>query len=277
MKCYLQTKDYSVSREEFELRHDENLDMLVTFPQPEDVEKYYESEDYISHTDAKKSLTEKAYQIVKSKNLQHKLRIINRHASTKKSILDVGAGTGDFLNYAKRNSWQISGVEPNEKARKKAAEKGVFLNAGIGELKDRTFDVITLFHVLEHLPNLNHQIFSLNNLLNPGGVLIIAVPNFKSFDAAYYKEHWAAFDVPRHLWHFSQTSISKLFTKHSLYVNKTYPMIFDAFYVSLLSEKYKHKRQGYFAAFCIGLWSNIKAWSSGEYSSLIYVIKRTKQ
>jgi len=276
MKCYLKTKDYSVSKEEFELRHDENLDMLLTFPQPEGLEKYYESEDYISHTDAKKSLTEKAYQIVKTRNLQHKLRIISRHASTKKTILDVGAGTGDFLNYAKRNSWQISGVEPSEKARQKAAEKGVCLKANIDEFKDKTFDVITLFHVLEHVPDLNHQITRLNDLLNPGGVLIVAVPNFKSFDARYYKKYWAAFDVPRHLWHFSQTSISKLFTKHSLHVTKTYPMVFDAFYVSLLSEKYKHGRQGYFAAFCIGLWSNMKAWSSGEYSSLIYVIKRGK-
>ena len=276
MTCYLKTKDYSVSEEEFELRHDEDLDMLVTFPQPEILDTYYDSDDYISHTDAKKSLTEKAYQIVKSRNLHHKLKLINRHASTKKTMLDVGAGTGDFLNYAKRNMWQVSGVEPNEKARLKAAEKGIFLKAGIDEFKDSSFDVITLFHVLEHLPNLNHQITRLNQLLNVGGVLIVAVPNFKSFDACHYKKYWAAFDVPRHLWHFSQSAISKLFSKHNLCVTKTYPMVFDAFYVALLSEKYKHKRQSYFTAFFIGLWSNLKAWSTGEYSSLIYVIKRTE-
>lgn len=276
MKFYLKTKDYSVSKESFDLKHDEDLDMLVTFPQPKELATYYQSEKYISHTDSKKSVADKLYHMVKSINIKNKLSIVDRHASTKNLLLDVGAGTGDFLQYAKKHSWKIKGVEPSDKARKKALEKGISLHECITDFTHEKFDLITLWHVLEHIPNLDNQITKLKELLKPDGVLIIAVPNYKSFDAGYYKEHWAAFDVPRHLWHFSQTSISKLFTQHNFAIEKTYPMVFDAFYVSLLSEKYKNGKQRFIPAFCVGLWSNLKALRSGEYSSLIYVIKRVK-
>lgn len=276
MKFYLKTKDYSVSKENFELKHDEDFDMLVTYPQPKALAGYYKSDGYISHTDSKKSIADKLYHVVKSINLKNKLSIVNRHASTKNSLLDIGAGTGDFLQYAKKHSWKITGIEPSDKARKKALEKGISLHECITDYMEQKYDVITLWHVLEHIPNLDNQITKLKELLKPDGVLIIAVPNYKSFDAGYYKEHWAAFDVPRHLWHFSQTSISKLCTQHNFTIEKTYPMLFDAFYVSLLSEKYKNGKQRFIPAFCVGLWSNLKALRSGEYSSLIYVIKRAK-
>ena len=142
------------------------------------------------------------------------------------------------------------------------------------QLEPAKYEVITLWHVLEHVPNLQEYISELKKLLKPNGVLIVAVPNFKSYDAEYYNEFWAAFDVPRHLWHFSKKSIDLLFSKHGMSVSKTLPMKFDSFYVSMLSEKYKTGKSNILRAFWIGLKSNIKAMSNNEYSSLIYVIKK---
>ena len=275
MKFYLKTKDHSVSKENFELHLDEDLNMLVTQPQPENLNPYYDSAGYISHTDASESFVDKIYQGVKKINLKNKLKIVQKNSNGKK-LLDVGAGTGDFLVIAKENGWSVHGVEPNSKANAKASEKGLELKTTLEDFANQKFDVITLWHVLEHLPNLTDQVTRLSNLLTEDGTLIIAVPNFKSFDALHYKNFWAAFDVPRHLWHFSKTAISKLFQRENMQLLKTYPMVFDAFYVSLLSEKYKTGKQNFIAAFCIGLRSNLKAWRTKEYSSLIYVLKKAK-
>jgi len=275
MKFYLKTKDHSVSKENFELHLDEDLDMLVTQPQPENLNPYYDSDAYISHTDASESFVDKIYQGVKKINLKNKLKIVKKHSSGKK-LLDVGAGTGDFLVVAKENGWSVHGVEPNSKANAKASEKGLELKTTLEDFANQKFDVITLWHVLEHMPNLTDQVTRLSNLLTEDGIVIIAVPNFKSFDALHYKNFWAAFDVPRHLWHFSKTAISKLFQRENMQLLKTYPMVFDAFYVSLLSEKYKTGKQNFISAFCIGLRSNLKAWRTKEYSSLIYVLKKAK-
>ncbi|RAJ14140.1 class I SAM-dependent methyltransferase [Arenibacter echinorum] len=277
MKLYLETKDYTLTGESFKLLHDPVLDMLITEPQPDNLGRYYESEDYISHTDAKKSLVDKMYHTVKGYNLKSKLSLINSYAGTDKTILDVGAGTGDFLALAKKCGWEASGVEPNELARLKAKEKGVELLEDMNSLPaGQKFDVITLWHVLEHLPNLDEQISKLVGLLSDSGTLIVAVPNFKSYDAAYYKQFWAAYDVPRHLWHFSQKSVEGIFAKHGMKLVRTKPMFFDAFYVSLLSEKYKNGKQKFLSAFGIGLMSNIRALGTKEFSSLIYVLKRAQ-
>ncbi len=274
MKPYLKTKDFSVSQEEFELFHDVDLDMLVTRPHPENLESYYQSENYISHTDASISIVDKIYQAVKKLSIRRKIALINRYTTASKTLLDVGAGTGDFLLAAKNKNWKVEGVEPNFDARMRAQEKGVDLLESIEALPGKKYNIISLWHVLEHLPDLENQILKLAWHLEEEGALIIAVPNFKSYDANYYKEHWAAYDVPRHLWHFSKTAIEKLFSKHGLKLVQTKPMIFDAFYVALLSEKYKSGKQGFIKALLIGLWSNIKALRTKEYSSLIYVLKK---
>ena len=271
----METKDFTLTGETFKLLHDPVLDMLVTEPQPENIGKYYESEDYISHTDAKKSLVDKIYHRVKGYNLKGKLSLINSYAGTDKSVLDVGAGTGDFLALATKCGWEASGVEPNELARLKAQDKGVTLIEYLDAVpSSQKFEVITLWHVLEHLPDLESQIAKLVGLLTNTGTLIVAVPNFKSYDANYYKEYWAAFDVPRHRWHFSQKSVQKIFEKHGMKLVRTKPMFFDAFYVSLLSEKYKNGKQNFLSAFRIGLMSNLQALGTKEFSSLIYVLKR---
>lgn len=274
LEPYLVCKDYTVSHEEYQVMFNKEFDMLVTIPVPKNISDYYKSEDYISHTDSKKSLFDKVYQAVKKITLKRKLKLINFFNTKSKKVLDVGAGTGDFLKVCKMNSWEIFGSEPDSGARNIAAKKGVNLEKDLSKFQNQQFDVITLWHVLEHVENLQEYITTLKSLLTENGRLIIAVPNFKSYDAIMYKEFWAAFDVPRHLWHFSKTSISKLFSYENMKVEKILPMKFDAYYVALLSEKYKHKKSKPFSAFINGFKSNFKAKSTKEYSSLIYVLKK---
>lgn len=278
-KHFLTVTDYSVSKETFELYYDQDLDLLITSPQPspENLGKYYESNDYISHTDSKRSLFEKAYHFVKGIALKNKLNLINNCRSTKGNLLDIGAGTGDFLLTAKQNGWNTIGVEPSEKARGIAIRKGIQFADSTKELESDSFDVITMWHVLEHVPNLEIQIKELKRLVKPNGTLIIAVPNFKSYDAKYYGKFWAAFDVPIHFWHFSKTAIKLLFEKENIKLEKVLPMKFDSFYVSLLSEKYKNGKMNFLKAIWIGLVSNWKAKRSLEYSSHIYVLKNTEK
>ncbi|TPG44742.1 class I SAM-dependent methyltransferase [Flavobacterium pectinovorum] len=276
-KHFLTVKDHSVSKEIFELYHDETLDMLITSPQPDlqNLGRYYESEDYISHTDNKRSLFEKAYHVVKNMALKNKLNLINGEQSQKGKILDIGAGTGDFLLTAKNDGWETVGVEPSERAKNIAIQKGISFVDEISDLENNSFDVITMWHVLEHVPNLEFQIQELKRLLKPTGTLIVAVPNFKSYDAKYYNEFWAAYDVPIHFWHFSKKAIQSLFEKVDMKLEKVLPMKFDSFYVSLLSEKYKTGKMNYIRAFFVGLKSNLKASNTKEYSSHIYVLKNS--
>ena len=277
-KHFLAVKDYSVSKETFDLYHDEALDMLITSPQPdlENLGRYYESVDYISHTDSKRSLFEKMYHFIKSIALKNKLDLINSQQPNKGRILDIGAGTGDFLSVAKNDGWQTVGVEPSTKAKAIAINKGVSFVENTIELENNSFDVISMWHVLEHVPNLENQIKELKRLLKPNGTLIIAVPNFKSFDAKYYGKFWAAYDVPIHFWHFSKTSIKLLFEKEAMKLEKVLPMKFDSFYVSLLSEKYKSGKMNFVKALFIGLQSNWVAKKNFEYSSHIYLLKNNQ-
>jgi 2-polyprenyl-3-methyl-5-hydroxy-6-metoxy-1,4-benzoquinol methylase len=274
-KHFLTVIDYSVSKESFDLYYDQDLDMLITSPQPspENLGKYYESTDYISHTDSKRSLFEKAYHFVKGIALKNKLNLVNNCSAIKGNLLDIGAGTGDFLLTAKQNGWNTIGVEPSEKAKGIAINKGIKFSDSTQELESHSFDVITMWHVLEHVPNLEIQIRELKRLVKPNGTIIIAVPNYKSYDANYYGKFWAAFDVPIHFWHFSKTAIQLIFEKENIKLEKVLPMKFDSFYVSLLSEKYKNGKMNYVKAIWIGLMSNWKAKRSSEYSSHIYVLK----
>ena len=278
-QTFLTVKDHSVSGEVFELRHDTELDLLVTHPQPsaEALPKYYESDDYISHTDGKRSLFEKAYHFVKDIALKNKLDLIASLQPGKGRLLDIGAGTGDFLNAAKQAGWHTTGIEPSEKARAIAERKGVTFVTDLGQLEDHSFDVITMWHVLEHVPNLEHQIAELKRLLKPTGTILVAVPNFRSHDAKHYGAFWAAYDVPRHLWHFSKTAIEKLFATQDLKLADVLPMKFDAFYVSLLSEKYKTGKMNFVGAVITGLRSNWKARRTKQYSSHIYVLKNAQK
>lgn len=274
MKSYLKTKDFFHTQEEFHLLHDVEMDMLITSPKPQDLSKYYPNETYISHSDSRKNLVDKLYQFVKKYSLRKKVNLIDTYSKSGKTLLDIGAGTGDFLLASRKNGWTVFGVEPNSNASHRAAKKDIFLHENLSHVENQTFNVITLWHVLEHLPNLHLQISTFTKLLDKNGTLIIAVPNFKSYDAKRYGQHWAAYDAPRHLWHFSQDAIKNIFSQHHMKVVKIKPMYFDSFYVSLLSEKYKYGKQNIFKAFYIGLLSNFKAIFSKEHSSIIYIIKK---
>ncbi|MDF4201436.1 class I SAM-dependent methyltransferase [Maribacter sp. SA7] len=268
------TKDYLVTQEQFELEYDSKTDMLITKPVPKNLENYYDPNNYISHSDNGSSLLEKIYQAVKKYTLKKKIQLIDKQNTNEKYLLDIGSGTGEFLNVAKNKNWKTVGVELNDSARKKAVDKKLDIYKSLEDLNNQKFDIITLWHVLEHLPDLENQIKKINSLLRENGTLIIAVPNYKSYDAQYYKEYWAAYDTPRHIWHFSQQAIKNIFSKEKLIVTETLPMYFDSYYVSILSEKYKNGSSNYLKAFYHGLLSNLKAKTTGEYSSLIYVLKK---
>lgn len=276
----LSIKDHSVSGEMFQLKENKKYGFLETFPQPKasQLSEYYKTEDYISHTDAKRNWFEKTYHFVRYFSLKQKLKLIDSFKSETNTLLDVGCGTGDFLKTAKENNWTISGIEPNVDARTIANQKtenAVFDIQQLNNFESNSFDVITLWHVLEHLPDLEHQISMFKKLLTPNGRLVVAVPNYKSFDANYYKQFWAAYDAPRHLWHFDQQSMSRLFASINMKIEQTKPMLFDAFYVSLLSEQFKSGSKNIFKAFYNGLRSNLIANRTNEYSSLIYVLKNS--
>lgn len=268
----LDCTDFLVSGESFELLFNEEYNLLVTTPLPENLSKYYESEDYISHSRKKKGLIPYLYHLVRKYSLKKKERLISSFGLEKK-MLDVGCGTGSFLAHCSRENWNAFGTEPNSKARAIAQESGHTIQDSLENLTEKDFSIITLWHVLEHIPNLEETIVRLQNKLVKNGRIILAVPNFESWDAKHYGEFWAAYDVPRHIWHFSKRSIQLIFERHGMVVEKILPMKFDSFYVSMLSEKHSTGKNKLFRAFLNGWTSNRKAKKENNYSSLIYVIK----
>ncbi len=271
---FKKVKDYSVSNEVFDLHHNPEYDLLITFPKPslETLPNYYESDNYISHTDRSRTLFERAYRLIKSIAIKKKISLINKHAN-KGNLLDIGAGTGSFVHAAKKDGWQTIGLEPSEKAKQFASLKGLKFIDNLNDIPTKSQDIITMWHVLEHVPNLDEYLFELKRIIKPSGTIFIAVPNFKSFDASYYGKFWAAYDVPRHLWHFSKGSIQKLFSEKQMRLEAVLPMKFDSYYVSLLSEKNRSGKNKPLLAFFVGLKSNYEAKQTKEYSSHIYVIK----
>lgn len=277
---YASCRDYTVSNESFKLQQCDHCGFVFTNPRPEetDLPKYYQSDAYISHSDSSKRLIDKIYKIARAFTLKWKLSLITRHSVTKPtSILDYGCGTGNFLQACNEQGMQIAGVELAENARTMATElTGIAIAPDIQKVRG-TFDVITLWHVLEHIVPVDNTIEHLKNRLNQNGTLFIAVPNLRSWDAKYYHEHWAAFDVPRHLWHFSRETMEIILTKHGLRIESVLPMPLDAYYVSMLSETYKSGKQGVASitkALFRGTQSNRKAKRTGEYSSLIYTVRK---
>ncbi len=272
---YISAKDHLVSGENFHLLYDPAFEMLLTNPRPEneDLEKYYQSENYISHTDNKSGLVSFLYQTIKGYSLKKKVKLIKKlnHGSGK--LLDIGAGTGDFLVAANKKDWQVFGVEVNENARSLAKKKSILLESKIDSYTNQKFDVVTMWHVLEHISDYRDVLQKCHALLNKNGVLVIAVPNYKSYDAQYYKNYWAAYDVPRHLWHFSKNSLPKIL-QNLFNLISIKPMIFDSFYVSLLSEKYKTGKTFSLKALWVGFQSNRSAKQTKEYSSLIYCFRK---
>jgi SAM-dependent methyltransferase len=278
----LRIKDYSVSGETFSVWHCMECGLKFTQDAPDSasIGKYYASEDYVSHTETKKGIVNRLYHAVRTHTLKQKRKLVATGIRSEiPSILDYGCGTGAFLQVMKEAGWKISGLEPDPLARKNAETlHGIKPEepARLAGFRDASFDVITLWHVLEHVHDLHETLEHLRRVLKPDGVMYIAVPNHKSFDALHYGGSWAAWDLPRHLYHFSPASMRALMSGKGLTVTNTLPMWFDAFYVSLLSEKYRKSGiLGYPGAVLQGMVSNITAMSDRERcSSLIYVIRK---
>lgn len=278
----LSAVDYTVSKESFDIGECKSCTARFTQGVPEQnlIAKYYQSAEYVSHSETKSGVVNKLYHFIRAITLTSKRKLILKETGLKKgNMLDLGCGTGAFLNEMKQAGWSNTGIEPDELARKNALDLyGV--NALTPErffsLQESSFDAITMWHVLEHVHQLHEYIVQLKKILKPGGVLFIAVPNYTSYDAKKYGPYWAAYDVPRHLYHFSPKSMQILMQQHHLSIKKTIPMWFDSVYVSMLSEKYKGGN--ILSAFFTGLLSNMVTISQKERcSSLIYVIKKDFQ
>lgn len=273
--------DHTVSHQSFEIWHCSNCTLRFTqsVPSANAIGTYYQSENYISHTDTNKGIVNQLYRLARHFTLRSKRSHIQSHCRISKgSLLDVGAGTGAFASYMQQSGWSVTAVEPDEQARRKAADTySVQLNESsrLFELEENHFDVITLWHVIEHVHTLHEYISQLKKILKPGGALFIAVPNYTSYDAGLYGSSWAAYDVPRHLYHFSPTAMQKLVEHHGLQLRKTKAMWLDSFYISLLSEKHKSGRVNLVKGFWNGAVSNLKALSRKERaSSLIYIVTK---
>ena len=272
-------QDHTKTKEFFTLDICKDCNFIFTNPRPndDDLGKYYISENYISHTNKKDTIFDKMYHIVRKYAIKQKVKLIDKF-SLKRYHLDIGCGTGEFLFSCANNGYKVKGIEPSSIARKQAIKNynlDVIESVDLNKLNKNRFDTISMWHVLEHVPNLNQTIKGLSNILSEKGTIFIAVPNHYSWDANYYKENWAAWDVPIHLWHFSKKSITKIFENHGFFLVRTKPLIFDAFYVSILSEEYKSGKKNLLKGFFIGLISNIVAiLINKQYSSIIYVFKK---
>lgn len=276
----LDAKDYTVSGEVFAIWHCHACTLRFTqdVPGPSPIGRYYASQDYVSHSDTQEGLVNRLYHMVRNHTLRSKCRLVKKLSALQTgSLLDVGAGTGAFSYTMQEAGWQVTGLEPDATARTNAQEKYglVLLNPDeLYHLPQQTFDVITLWHVLEHVHDLHGYLSAFHRILKPGGKLVIAVPNYTSNDAAHYGAYWAAYDVPRHLYHFSPASMKQLVTAKGFSMESIHPMWFDSFYVSMLSEKYRNGSGNLILAAWSGLVSNMKALSDKEKcSSEVYVMK----
>ena len=273
-------KDHSVSQQQFVIWQCRECQLRFTqdAPDEESIGTYYQSEDYISHSNTKKGLVNSLYQSVRKFTLDQKASLIISQTKPKGSILDLGAGTGAFLHTMKGKGWEVKGIEPDEGARKQAASLyhlDLEETSTLEQLERNSYDAITLWHVLEHVHNLHEYIRRLKELLRPGGKIFIAVPNYTSVDSNVYKLFWAAYDVPRHLYHFTPGSMEALVKRHGLKIVAKKPMWFDSFYISLLSSKYKNGTTRWIGAGLRGLRSNITAFfNKDRCSSLIYIIEK---
>lgn len=275
----LKAKDFTVTGSLFEVWECGACTLRFTqaVPTEENIGSYYRSDSYISHTNTNKGLINRLYHLVRNYTLKRKRKLLQTASGRNTGqLLDLGAGTGVFASFMQQSGWQVIGLEPDPETRQRAREINnisLLETSQLFQLPAASFDVITLWHVLEHVHRLHDYLAQLHQLLKPGGVLLIAVPNYTAADAAYYQENWAAYDVPRHLYHFSPDSMRSLLQKHHLKLKAIQPMWFDSFYVSMLSEQYKHGKPGLVKGTLRGLQSNCKAMQDKERcSSLIYVI-----
>jgi len=274
--------DHAVSKEKFIICQCSKCELIFTNPRPEqaNIQSYYESEDYVSHQNKSNNLTNFLYKIVRFYTIRQKVNWLNTYNEKKGSLLDIGCGTGYFLKAAQKSGWKVTGIEPNKTARKIAKDKGLKVFSELEKTNSKNlYKCISLFHVLEHVHELRKSVKKLIYQLDKNGVLMIAVPNHSSWDALHYGEYWAAWDVPRHLYHFNQKSMEYFANEFKLKIEDIRPMKFDSYYVSLLSEKYKNPGQvltkqltnGFKKGFESNKWAKK---NNNNYSSLLFILKK---
>lgn len=279
LQLYLETKDYFLSKESFTLKQCNHCGFVFTSPRPEEnkLKEYYHSPDYLSHHSSGTSPVQMAYKLIRRLNIRKKYQLVQQFIS-KGSILDIGCGTGELLSYLNKRGWEVTGIEPNNEARNFAINNNhisVHDEKHIPNIINESFDVVTMWHVLEHVSDINHQVSEVYRILKHDGIFIVALPNPLSWDALHYKECWAAFDVPRHLYHFMPDNIIQLSEKQKFKHVLMVPMMWDSFYVSLLSEKYLGVKFPYIKALINGYRSNRNAKKGHGYSSMIYIFKKS--
>lgn len=269
-------KDNSISQEVFHLSKCAQCGFLFTNPQPspDKLWKYYESENYVSHSKTTKGFINFWYRQVQQLNLSLKFKAIQPHVP-RGTWLDYGAGAGDYVKFIRSKGIKIEGFEPSETARQTATTNAVALKdtSELSDITERSIACISLWHVLEHIPNFTEVLQYLSKRIKQDGVLVIAVPNYLSVDGRTYAENWAAYDVPRHLWHFTEEDIKNLATTLNFSLVEVKGMVFDSYYVSLLSEKYQNGSK--ISGILTGLRSNLSARKkSTPFSSQIYILKK---
>ena len=267
-------KDHLVSQKEFNIYWDEQRCYANTeVAKGINLEAFYKADSYSSHKTEKNTFLDYIYSFVQKLMLSYKAGFVKKQVNN--SVLDYGAGVGVYANFLKEKGYAVSTVEPSETARKACVYKGLVSYKAIDQIPNGArFSSISLWHVLEHLPDPNTILLQLNTRLDPKGRLIIAVPNLKSYDAKYYKHQWAALDVPRHLWHFTSIGLIKMVEENNFMFQSQHPLWFDSFYISYMSEAQKGASFPFVRGVVIGFLSNIKALFNGEYSSKIYVFEK---
>jgi 2-polyprenyl-3-methyl-5-hydroxy-6-metoxy-1,4-benzoquinol methylase len=301
LKPFLECKDYTVSKDKFSIVECSSCGFHFTNPRPTEAEcgKYYQSEDYISHSDTKKGLINSLYHYARKFTLKKKLNLItsvtNQPQTPKwalnsatqspfrglgRNLLDLGCGTGAFLNICKENGWTVQGIEPSEEARE-VAKKTYGLDLidvnNWGKFPDNSLDVITAWHVLEHVYKLEDEVRQVKRTLASDGTFVVALPNCGSADAKFYGPHWAAYDLPRHIWHFTPADVKRFFENQGFRLESVLPMPWDAYYICMLSEKYKAGNVNFGRAMVHGWVSNNNAKKNGNtWSSQIYILKPVK-
>jgi len=276
IKEYIKVKDSFLSNENFTLFLNEFDEVLNTSPKPSEkkLSEYYNSSQYLSHKNSGSTLFAKIYFISRKWMVFSKTQLISKLCPLPGKIVDVGSGTGDFLIAQNKKGWNVVGIEPSATARKIAENANILHLSSLKKLKDITQDAITFWHSLEHVYDLEETLNQAKRVLKIKGYLIVACPNYMSWDAKYYKKNWAAWDVPRHLRHFSPNSLNLILQKKGFVQVDKKPLLLDAFYVSILSEKIKKNRLGFLKGILIGLISNVVALFSKNYSSQVYVFQK---
>ena len=273
---YINTKDFFFTQEVFSLTQCRGCNFVFTNPVPDNISKYYETTDYLSHNTGDNGLLGRLYSTLRNINIKRKYQLVSKYNSIG-NFLDIGCGTGELLSFFKRHDWNVTGIEPNSTAREFAKSNysiDVFDENKLDELMPSSFDVISMWHVLEHIPDLHARLSQVSKLLKKDGTIFIALPNLDSPDSKKYRDYWSALDVPRHLYHFTQNTFEHLISNHNMKLVHAEPMKFDSYYVSMLSEKYLKNSLYLPAAIISGFMSNIKAKKDNSYSSMIFVVKK---